>query len=73
MQPENPDQKESKQLTTGEKSGEAGLLAKVRAGGTALKDRAIEEAKTYKDPQDTQLWKSIFRVRGSRRTAHMAR
>ena len=27
-----------------------------------LKDRAIEEAKDYKDPQDTQLWKSIFRV-----------
>src|SRR6266496_59716 len=61
MKPENPDQKEPRQLTTGEKS-EAGLLAKVREGGTALKERAIEEAQTYKDPQETQLWKSIFRV-----------
>ncbi len=27
-----------------------------------MKDRALEEAKEYKDPQETQLWKSIFRV-----------
>ncbi len=61
MDPENPDQKETKQLTTGEKSGSS-LMGKVREGSSALKERAIEEAKTYKDPQDTQLWKSIFRV-----------
>ena len=28
----------------------------------SLKDRALEEAKDYKDPQQTQVWKSIFRV-----------
>src|SRR5213596_3893352 len=61
MEPEKPEQKETKQLTTGEKGG-VSLLEKVREGGTALKQRAVEEAKTYKDPQDTQVWKSIFRV-----------
>src|SRR5260370_2478417 len=57
---EGSDQKETKQLTIGEKTGS--LLERVREESAALKDRAIEEAKTYKDPQDTQLWKSIFRV-----------
>ena len=61
MDPERPDQKETKQITGGEKSNTS-LIGKVRETSTALKDRAIEEAKTYKDPQDTQLWKSIFRV-----------
>ncbi len=58
---EKPDQKETKQLTGDEKDSQ-GLLEKVKEGSTALKQRAIEEAKTYKDVQDTQLWKSIFRV-----------
>src|SRR5438876_10555140 len=58
---ENPDKKATQQLTTGEEPGGT-LLEKVKEGSTALKQRAIEEAKTYKDVQDTQLWKSIFRV-----------
>jgi quinol-cytochrome oxidoreductase complex cytochrome b subunit len=58
---ENPEKKETKQLTGDEKSS-AGLLEKVREGTTALKARAIEEAKGYQDVQETQLWKSIFRV-----------
>ena len=58
---ENPEKKETKQLTGDEKSS-AGLLDKVKEGTTALKTRAIEEAKGYKDVQETQLWKSIFRV-----------
>jgi quinol-cytochrome oxidoreductase complex cytochrome b subunit len=58
---ENPEKKETKQLTGDEKSS-AGLLEKVKEGTTALKTRAIEEAKGYKDVQGTQLWKSIFRV-----------
>src|SRR5216117_2317297 len=58
---DNPDKKATQQLTTGEKTGSS-LMGKVREGSSALKERAIEEAKTYKDPQDTQLWKSIFRV-----------
>jgi quinol-cytochrome oxidoreductase complex cytochrome b subunit len=58
---ENPDKKETRQLTGDEKSS-AGLLDKVKEGTTALKTRAIEEAKGYKDVQETQLWKSIFRV-----------
>ena len=61
MDPESPDQKETKQITGGEKTNTS-LIGKVRETSTALKERAIEEAKTYKDPQDTQLWKSIFRV-----------
>jgi hypothetical protein len=68
MEPESPDQKESgqtsketKQLTEGGAS-DASLMARVRSEGAALKNRAIEEAKTYQDPQQTQLWKSIFRV-----------
>src|SRR4029079_17528417 len=48
-------------LTGDEKPG-VSLVEKMKEGGTALKQRAIEEAKGYKDVQDTQLWKSIFRV-----------
>ena len=58
---ENPDKKETKQLTGDEKAS-PGLLEKVKEGTTALKTRAIEEAKGYTDVQETQLWKSIFRV-----------
>src|ERR1700716_1366938 len=58
---EKPEQKETKQLTGDEKAAGT-LVERVKEGSTALKQRAIEEAKTYKDPQDTQLWKSIFRV-----------
>src|SRR6267142_236694 len=58
---EKPEQTATKQLT-GDEKADAGLVERVRETGAVLKDRAIEEAKTYKDPQDTQLWKSIFRV-----------
>ena len=58
---ENPDKKETKQLTGDEKAS-PGLLEKVKEGTSALKTRAIEEAKGYTDVQETQLWKSIFRV-----------
>jgi hypothetical protein len=43
MEPEIPDQKETKQLTTGEKTS-SGMLEKVREGTAALKARAVEEA-----------------------------
>ncbi len=59
---ESPDQKETKQLTAGEETDRELARQGSRRQHCALKDRAIEEAKTYKDPQDTQLWKSIFRV-----------
>src|SRR5256885_14870828 len=59
MEPERPDPKATKQIEGG---GNVSLIEKVREEGAALKERAIEEAKTYKDPQQTQLWKSIFRV-----------
>ena len=61
---ESKDQKETKQLT-GEKVDEktnAGLVERAKESAAALKDRALEEAKDYKDPQQTQVWKSIFRV-----------
>src|SRR6195256_1126602 len=63
---ERPDQKETKQITEGDKTG-TGMVERVRGEVSALTERAIEEAKTYKDPQDTQLWKSIFRVSHDRR------
>src|SRR6186997_2526252 len=53
--------KETKELTTGEEDNRS-MLERVKEGSQALKQRAIEEAKGYKDVQDTQLWKSIFRV-----------
>ncbi len=56
------DPKETKQLTTGEEGDKRSLMERVKETGGSLKERAIEEAKEYKDPQDTQLWKSIFRV-----------
>ena len=56
------DPKETKQLTTGEEGDNRSLIDKVKQTGGSLKERAIDEAKEYKDPQDTQLWKSIFRV-----------
>jgi quinol-cytochrome oxidoreductase complex cytochrome b subunit len=58
---DSPDPKETKQLTSGEE-GNKSLVNRVKEGTSALKTRAVEEAKEYKDPQDTQLWKSIFRV-----------
>src|SRR5204862_4265731 len=54
------DPKETKQLT-GDKSN-AGLVERAKDTAMSLKDRALEEAKDYKDPQQTQVWKSIFRV-----------
>ena len=54
------DPKETKQLT-GEKTN-VGLVERAKETAVSLKDRALEEAKDYKDPQQTQLWKSIFRV-----------
>ena len=57
-EPKKP--QETKQLT-GEKT-DAGLVTRAKDSAVALKDRALEEAKEYKDPQQTQVWKSIFRV-----------
>src|SRR5437879_9886840 len=57
-EPKEPE--ETKQLT-GEKT-DAGLVERAKVSAVALKDRALEEAKEYKDPQQTQVWKSIFRV-----------
>src|SRR5678815_4068923 len=58
---ESSDPKETKQLTTGEE-GSKGFLEKIKDTSSALTERAKEEAKGYTDPQETQLWKSIFRV-----------
>src|SRR3982075_367614 len=57
---EPKDQKETKELT-GEKTN-VGLVERAKDTAAALKDRALEEARDYKDPQQTQVWKSIFRV-----------
>ena len=46
-----------------------GLAERARGQGVVIKEqtqalaeRAKKEFETYKDPQQTQLWKSIFRV-----------
>src|SRR3989442_5258101 len=54
------EQKQTKPLTS-EKT-DVGLVERAKESAVALKDRALEEAKDYKDPQQTQVWKSIFRV-----------
>src|SRR5215471_6797999 len=54
------DAKDTKQLS-GEKTN-VGLVDRAKDTAMSLKDRALEEAKDYKDPQQTQVWKSIFRV-----------
>src|SRR5687767_6820373 len=61
MEPERPDGNgdEPQEGLTGKSTG---LIGKAREQGLAFKERAEAEAKTYKDPQQTQLWKSIFRV-----------
>src|SRR6202171_6220165 len=61
MEPDRSDQKETKQLSDGEQT-DAGIVDRLREGGAAFTKRAKEEAEGYKDPQQTQLWKSIFRV-----------
>src|ERR1051325_6889344 len=65
MEPERPRGKGHGDGDGGErglKTKDSGLIGKARVQAVALKERAEAEAKTYKDPQQTQLWKSIFRV-----------
>src|SRR5712692_8370583 len=57
---ESKEPQESKQLT-GEQAN-VGLVERAKDTAVSLKDRAVEEAKDYKCPQQTQVWKSIFRV-----------
>src|ERR1041384_8328019 len=59
MEPERPDGPDVK---TEEQSKATALIDKAREQGLALRDRAKKEFEGYKDPQQTQLWKSIFRV-----------
>ena len=47
----------------GEKKGVAALVEQAQEKARALKDRAVEEAKSYREPQKTQLFRSIFRVK----------
>jgi cytochrome b6 len=46
-----------------DKKGLTALLEEVRGEVKVLKEKAIEDAKTLKDPEKTQLYKSIFRVK----------
>jgi quinol-cytochrome oxidoreductase complex cytochrome b subunit len=39
------------------------LLEQTKEQAKALKQRAVEEAKTYAEPEKTQLYRSIFRVK----------
>ncbi len=45
------------------KKGGTALLDQAKEQARALKQRALEEAKTYKEPDKTQLYRSIFRVK----------
>jgi len=46
-----------------EKKGVTGLLEDVRDEVKVLKEKAVEDVKALKDPEKTQLYKSIFRVK----------
>ncbi len=45
------------------KKGLASLVEQAQESAQALKKRALEEAKGYQDPEKTQLYRSIFRVK----------
>ncbi len=45
------------------KSGQPGFLEQLREGTKALRERAKKEAEEYKNPEKTQLFKSMFRVK----------
>jgi cytochrome b6 len=67
MSPDGPDIKSNPpagdvSVAERERNVSPTLKEKVIEESMALKKRAIEEAQAYKDPQETQLWKSIFRV-----------
>src|SRR5438874_4590573 len=69
MEPERPDGQEVKtEAAERDANGQGGkakataLVGKAVEQGMALRDRAKKEMEGYKDPQQTQLWKSIFRV-----------
>jgi cytochrome b6 len=47
----------------GGKRGLTALLEEVKQEVKVLKDKGIEDAKALKDPEKTQLYKSIFRVK----------
>src|SRR5947207_11194157 len=61
MEPERPDGDGGSEKGLKVRGG-GGLIEKARGQAVALRERAEAEAKAYKDPQQTQLWKSIFRV-----------
>ncbi len=46
-----------------EKKGIAGLVEEAREGIKVLRERARKEAEEYKNPEKTQLFKSMFRVK----------
>jgi len=46
-----------------EKKGVTALLDDVRGEVKVLREKAVEDAKNLKDPEKTQLYKSIFRVK----------
>ncbi|MGH9862711.1 MAG: cytochrome b N-terminal domain-containing protein [Candidatus Acidiferrales bacterium] len=45
------------------KKGLGALVEQAQEGAQALKKRALEEAKAYQEPEKTQLYRSIFRVK----------
>ncbi len=47
----------------GSKKGLTALLDEVKEGVKVLKEKGVEDVKSLKDPEKTQLYKSIFRVK----------
>ncbi|MBM3801262.1 MAG: cytochrome B6 [Acidimicrobiia bacterium] len=47
----------------GSKKGLTALLEEVKSEVKVLKEKGVEEAKSLQDPEKTQLYKSIFRVK----------
>jgi len=57
------DEKQDAKTGQGEEKIATGLLDKAQESAKALADRALQEAQTYKEPEKTQVYRSIFRVK----------
>ncbi len=57
------DKKESKETKVAEKKAPVGLVERLKEEGEVFKGKLQEDIDALKEPQKTQLWKSIFRVK----------
>src|SRR4051812_9853694 len=54
---------EKKETKLAEPKAPVGLIERIRAEGEVFKGKLQDDIDAAKEPQKTQLWKSIFRVK----------